>query len=104
MNTAAARRYPVSIFATVLQIVTERYNHQELSVARLDAKYGQSKFTKNFFSDPERDMLGMLGNRHISNVAEMREMQSCWDDESEGFCCPVQFQDYLLEVVTTHFS
>jgi hypothetical protein len=113
MNAAAVKRYSPSAFATVFATIADKYNRKELSVARMDAKYGQSKFTKDFFSNPERSMLAMLGNRYFSDKLEWLEWadlsDSSWeeawaDTEVDGFCTPVNFQDYLLEVALSNFG
>jgi hypothetical protein len=105
MNLAATNRYPASALVAVLEIITKKYNNKELSIARLDAKYGQCQFTTKFFANPEIAMIAMLGRRHISNIADMKEIAAMddWDGEAEGFSCPVNFQDYLLEVVESSF-
>jgi hypothetical protein len=99
---------------TVLKAVTIKYNERKYAMARQDARHGQCKFSRKFFENPQVTMLAILGNRHISNMGEWRELtekqldeaveESMYEYGESGYSCPVNFADYLMEVVETAFN
>lgn len=94
-------KYNAAAIQEVIQEIAALYDSRQLSTARLDAKYGQCQFSKNFFANPEAAVIRMLGERHIANMDEMRELESY--NEDYFFSAPVSFKDYLLEIVTSNF-